>query len=333
MRDLWNFLVREVTWHSSFFLPQQRRIAAERWLRGREEYRKLRAADYVLMSWGKSGRTWLRLMLSRFYQTRYNLPRPVMLGFDNLHKQDRRIPRIFFTHGNYLRNYTGHWDTKVDFYDKSIVMLVRDPRDIAVSQFFQWKYRMIPRKKLLNWYPAHGAEVGMFDFMMNVEAGLPCIIDFMNLWAREMSRIKKMLVVRYEDMRQQPGEALGRIVAFLGTPGAQEEIRDAVDFAAYENMKRLEESKVFWRSGARLRPGRRDNPDSYKVRRAKVGGYRDYFDDAQLAEIDALVNNTLAPSYGYGAEHRARGQQSSESSGERTEADAAPLRQDIPQTG
>lgn len=333
MRDVWNFLVREVTWHSSFFLPQRRRIAAERWLRGREEYRKLRASDYVLMSWGKSGRTWLRLMLSRFYQTKYGLPRPELLGFDNLHKRDRRIPRIFFTHGNYLRNYTGHWDTKVDFYDKSIVMLARDPRDIAVSQFFQWKYRMMPRKKLLNWYPPHGAEVGMFEFMMNREVGLPCIIDFMNLWAREMSRIKRMLVVRYEDMRQRPGEALGRIVAFLGTPGTEQEIRDAVDFAAYENMKRLEASRVFWHSGARLRPGKRDNPDSYKVRRAKVGGYRDYFDDGQLAEIDALVNDTLAPVYGYGAEHGVHDQQGSESLGEPVGADTASLRQGISRTG
>jgi alcohol sulfotransferase len=36
------------------------------------------------------------------------------------------------------------------------------------------------------------------------------------------------------------------------------------------------------------------------VRRAKVGGYQDYFDDQQLAEIDHIVESTLASIYGYG---------------------------------
>ena len=31
----------------------------------------------------------------------------------------------------------------------------------------------------------------------------------------------------------------------------------------------------------------------------KVGGYRDYFTDEQLAELDGLVENTLEPAYGY----------------------------------
>ena len=68
--------------------------------------------DHVLMSWGKSGRTWLRLMLSRFYQLAYGIPEGRMLEFDNLHRLDPAIPRLFFTHGNYLRDYTGNWKTK-----------------------------------------------------------------------------------------------------------------------------------------------------------------------------------------------------------------------------
>jgi len=50
-----------------------------------------------------------------------------------------------------------------------------------------------------------------------------------------------------------------------------------------------------------MMPGDRGNPDSYKVRRGKVGGYRDYFDDAEIARIDALVTETLDPVYGYGS--------------------------------
>ena len=50
-----------------FWLPKQRRKPIDRWLRGHEEYRKLQQADAVIISFGKSGRTWLRVMISRFY--------------------------------------------------------------------------------------------------------------------------------------------------------------------------------------------------------------------------------------------------------------------------
>jgi alcohol sulfotransferase len=209
------------------------------------------------------------------------------------------VPRIFFTHGNYLRNYTGDWETKVDFYGKKIIMLVRDPRDVAVSQFFQWKYRMKRNKKALNWYPPHGADVSLYDFVMNEDAGLPCIIEFFNTWARELPRVKASMVIRYEDMRKDPAAVLKPMFGFLGTPGSDAEIQDAVDFAAYENMKQLEEKNAFRSSGARLVPGNKSNPDSYKVRRAKVGGYRDYFDDEQLARIEALFEERMTPVFGY----------------------------------
>ena len=41
------------------------------------------------------------------------------------------------------------------------------------------------------------------------------------------------------------------------------------------------------------------NPDSYKVRKAKVGGYRDYFNDEQVARIDAFVEKNLNSGFGY----------------------------------
>ncbi|MFQ5487882.1 MAG: sulfotransferase domain-containing protein [Gammaproteobacteria bacterium] len=295
-------LTRELTLLLMFAFPEEKKIAVERWLRGREEARKLRQADCVVVSYGKSGRTWLRVMLSRFYQVRHGLSEKNLMGFDNLQRKDVSIPAIFFTHDNYLKDYTKHTDSKEDFYGKKVVLLVRDPRDVAVSQFFQWKYRMRPKKKNLNKYPPHGEDVSIYDFVMNPDAGLPKIIEYMNLWAREMPRLASdILVVRYEDMRVRTAEVLRQIVEFIGTPGTEEQIREAVEFSSVENMKKLEQQKTFWLSGSRMVPKDRKNPNSYKVRRAKVGGYRDYFEDEQIAAIEKLVNETLAPAYGYTA--------------------------------
>ena len=107
-------------------------------------------------------------------------------------------------------------------------------------------------------------------------------------------------------MRADPAEALRRVLAFLGTPGTDAQIRDAVAYAAYDNMKQLEQSRVFWLSGLRLRPGDRANPQSYKVRRAKVGGWRDYFDEEEAAAIDGLLAARPKPPFGYGVKATAQ---------------------------
>ena len=292
-------LAREVVVWLATPLGPRRRRRLERWLRGRKEVSRLRRADAVIVSYGKSGRTWLRVMLSGFYQRLYGLPARSLLGFDNLHRRDRRVPRIFFTHDNYIGDYTGHRDSKVDFYAKRVILLVRSPQDTAVSQFFQWKHRMRPHKKRLNDYPEHGQEVPIFEFAMRPGAGLPKIIEFMNLWAHEAPRLSAFLVVRYEDMRADPIEALRRIVAFLGGPVDEAALRAAVEFASVENMRSMEARRVFWLAGKRMTPRDRSNPDAYKVRRAKVGGYRDYFDDQQIERLDELVSSKLSPLYGY----------------------------------
>jgi alcohol sulfotransferase len=136
--------------------------------------------------------------------------------------------------------------------------------------------------------------------MMNPDAGLPKIIDFLEIWQRELPKVRDSMVLRYEDMRADPETALRRALAFLGTPGTDQQITDAVAYAAYDNMKRLEQTQVFRSSGTRLAPGDQANPQSYKVRRAKVGGYRDYFDDQQVATIDAMLESRPSPPFGYG---------------------------------
>ncbi|MAG34086.1 MAG: sulfotransferase [Deltaproteobacteria bacterium] len=291
--------VRQVVLGLCFFLSPERKRNCERWLRGREEARKLRHAGAVIVSFGKSGRTWLRVMISRYYQLTHDLGERSLMGFDNFHRRNAAIPSIFFTHDNYLSAYTGNVDSKSDFYDQKIILLVRNPRDVAVSQYFQWKYRMRKAKKTLNHYPEHGKEVAPFDFAMDPECGLPKIIEFMNLWADESPRMKDLLVVRYEDMRSSPIDTFRSIVEFLGGPADDAAVRRAVEYASVENMRKLEAENAFWLSGGRMKPGKKGDPNSFKVRRAKVDGYHDYFSPEEVKKIDELVRESLSPYFGY----------------------------------
>jgi len=291
---------REVVLALLFWLPEARRIRLERWLRGRDETRRLERADVAVVSFGKSGRTWLRVMISRYYQLKFSIPERVLLGFDNYHRRNSAIPKIFFTHDNYIKDYTGEFDSKASFYSKKVVLLVRNPKDIAVSQYFQWQHRMRPAKKKLNKYPVHGTEVPAFEFVMDENVGLPGIIDYLNLWAREAEHVTELLVIRYEDMRRDADDVLRRVMEFVnGVPADADAVAAAVEYSSVENMRKLEERNVFWLAGGRMKPGKKGDPNSYKVRRAKVGGYKDYFSDEESAQIDELVAKQLSPTYGY----------------------------------
>lgn len=295
-------LARRATVGVSAILPQEKSLRLERYLRGKEESRMLAQSDVVIVSFGKSGRTWLRVLLSRYFQTHYDVKTQRLLAHDNLHVLNRAIPRVFFTHDNYLHDFTGKPDSRAAYAASKVVLLVRHPADTAVSQFFQWKHRMRDRKKFINDYPETKGDLTPYDFLLDDKAGLPKVIRFMNLWAAEFGTVNDMLVVRYETLRKDTATTFGEVLRFMKENPTPEELAQCVEFASIENMRALETGSYYKRAGSRMKPGDADNPDSFKVRRAKVGGYRDYFTDEQNAEIDRIIATTLSPVFGYNGE-------------------------------
>lgn len=275
-------------------------LAAERKMRGVEQLDKLQRADIVVVSFGKSGRTWLRVMISHLFRVMYGLPENALLGFDNFHGMNRSIPKIFFTHDNYIKDLTGDHSSKQPFYGKRVVLLARDPRDVAVSQFFQWKFRMKPHKSAINNYPLAGSDTSIFDFVTgDGGGGIHAIAEYMNLWAQESPKVENFHLLRYESLRANPHEELARLLEFMQVSATQEHVDKAVDYSSYENMKKMESKQQFRLAGGRMMPGDKNNPDSFKVRRAKIGGYRDYFEDSEVAAIDAQLAEQLDAYFGY----------------------------------
>jgi hypothetical protein len=281
-------------------LPESKRFPTERRLRGWLEQQRLDRADYAVVSFGKSGRTWLRVMISRIYQRRHGLSEE-LIEYSNYHRANSALPRVLFTHDNYLRDYTGHGGGKAAFTKKPVLLLVRHPADITMSQYFQWKHRMRPHKVLLNQYPPVDDSVTEYDFMMG-SSGLPKVNAWLNEWAVALDSLDSSLVVRYEDMRSNTQAELRRIADFMGMKATDEEVADAVEWARFENMKQRESEASS--SSDRLRAADVGNPDSFKTRRAKVGGYQDYFDDAQVEAIADYIDRTLDPRFGYGRADR-----------------------------
>lgn len=274
--------------------------ARNRWRSEKEWRRKLPEADIVVVSHAKSGRTWLKALLSRLYQRRFGLAENLLLSHDNMHNLNPQVPTVFFTHdGDPIGSIKSLRRDKSAYDGKKVIYLMRHPCDVAVSHYFQLKYRKVRKKK----YRKAPRELGivktmdLYDFVMRPDHGLAAIIEYTNLWHSYVCAREDALLVRYEDLHSRPESTLRRVSDFLGMDFTDEEISEAIAFCSFEKLQERERAGFYGDSA--LRPVDKEDPNSFKVRRGKVGGYRDDFTDAQLEEIDSLMLRKLNPEIGY----------------------------------
>ena len=98
-----------------------------------------------------------------------------------------------------------------------------------------------------------------------------------------MPRLPDLLVVRYEDLRARPEQTLAGLLAFMGTPGdARRDRRGGRLRLVREHAEDGAEADLL--AVRRPHGARKDrsNPQSFKVRRGKVGGWRDHFSEAEV---------------------------------------------------
>ena len=273
---------------------------------GRSYETRARRADVIIIVHPKSGGTWLRVMLSRIYQTKYGLPPHLLVKSDELCRYGSGLPRFLVTNGHYayegaVKHLFEEENAGLAFQHKRIVLLVRHPCDIAVSWYLQFKKRMSAYKRelILATLDHHiqRDRISIHDFVLQSELGLSAIVSYLNEWTKLVSRLPHQLVVRYEDLRSQPDETLRGIVSFLGEDVADAVVDEAVQFGSFDNLKGLEMANFFKKGG--LAPRDLSDPDTYKVRRGKVRGYRDYFSPDDVALMDAMVEMQLDPALGY----------------------------------
>lgn len=283
-------LYRAGIWALTAPLPRSRRKALRHRLRAGLDNQRVLAADILVLSRAKSGRTWLRALLSRLYQRRHGLPEQQLLEYDNLHRQAAAVPVVAMTHGHYLDQLARHPRHGEGLKAMPVVFLLRDPRDVAVSEFFQSTRRASAYKREL-YEVEHQAS--MFDFVMHSPLGLPAICAYLNFWHEELKAWDRVYRLFYETMRAEPQPEMSRLLRFLDQDFSAEEIAEAVEFTAFESLKRKERENFFQNS--RLKARNVEDPDSYKVRRGKVGGYRDYFNDEEVERIDRMLSERLIP--------------------------------------
>lgn len=266
-----------------------------RW--ARRMIREVQQADGIVVSHTKSGKTWMRVMISHVYHLQYGVPADELIRLDNLHRLNPAIPTLFFTRDTKLPTFKlGGGEVPLP-YDRKLLFVIRDPRDVAVSFYFHIKNRAGHHELDRKGITEADRSLELYDFVIDEKLGIPRVIDHMNRWYEEMQGMPRRLVVKYEEMQAAPVEVLDRAMAFLDRGFERHVIEGSVEFASFDSLSR-KEADGFFKSN-KLKPSNPDDGDSYKVRRGKIGGYRDYFNDDQIARIDRLVSDRLNPEYGY----------------------------------
>lgn len=254
-------------------------------------------ADAIVVSHTKSGRTWLRVMISHLYHLRYGVPATEIMKFDNLHRHNRNIPKIYYTRDTQTPSFSLSGGAVPIPDAKKVLFLVRDPRDVAVSFYFHVQNRASPRELLRKGISPEAKSLSLYEFAISEDLGVPRVIAFMNRWHREMPRFSAACRISYEKMKAEPESVLETAIEFLDRDFEPELIRKAAEFGSFESLSR-KEADGFFESG-RLKPANVGERDSFKVRRGRIGGYKDYFEAEQVEHLDALVRETLLPDFGY----------------------------------
>lgn len=257
--------------------------------------RELSGGHAIILSVPKSGRTWLRAFLCAYFCRRCGLEFTLRTGRYDL----PGFPRIVFSHDLFEHRTKGdRWDRMRGKYlvprrelnRAKVILLARDPRDCFVSLYLQLT-RRDPNA------PVKLRAKTVSEMLRDEKFGVRAIVNAMNDWINEFSGRNNFTLVRYEALRASPEERFRDLLTVLGESKPDGAIlHDALEFSRFENMQKLEAAGAF--DSNILHPGDVRDPESFKVRRGKVGGYREYLsaDDQQFA---AAAITELDRRFGY----------------------------------
>ena len=261
-----------------------------RWNLSAKRRRRFKQADAIVVSIPKSGRTWLKLFLESYFAAATR----ELARISQKPGQLRRTSLVTFTHDLYAHiTVPGFLEKARGKYlippkarqEKPILILARNPRDIIVSLYFQLTKR------------DHRFSGSLSEMIRHPLFGIHMIIEVMNIWSKEWEDEERCYIVSYESCWNDPESVFKDILEFLNIqeycPAA---FTYSITYTSFENMKALEKSRSFNEKG--LTPGDVNDPDSYKVRRGKIGGYKGYLSQEDVDFLDEAIAH-LDPRYGY----------------------------------
>ncbi len=242
--------------------------------------------DAYLISFPKCGRTWLSLLIAKAIQELYPvIPERKLINLHDLHFYHKDIPYIYKTHDSAQNLVEFSIEDAIKkrlekYRDYQIIYLIRNPLDVITSYYYQRINR------------AQNYQGTLEEFINEPEEGIDPIINFYNVWGKLAKELPEVKIVRYETLHDKPADELSEVLNFLGMSKFSDEVlNSAIEFASFENMKKMEKDNYFLTDT--LKPNQKENKNTYKTRRGEVGGHKKDLTKEQKEKIESRIENKL----------------------------------------
>jgi len=189
----------------------------------------IRNDDVFLVSYPKSGNTWLRFLLANVIEKRNVNFSNINNIVPDIHKQNCKelsninSPRFIKSHFPYTKKYP------------RVVYLVRNPKDVLISYYHHQ----------IKFYDFKGSINNYFDLFLkgkNSSYGKwdQHVIDWISSKKNSNSDI---IVLKYEDLKNKTRMELEKILVFIGVSYSPEIIESAIKVSSFESMKNIEKKE------------------------------------------------------------------------------------------
>jgi hypothetical protein len=237
--------------------------------------------DVFIVSYPKSGNTWSRFLIANllhpqepanFGNINRIIPDPEALSVHELARLPQ--PRILKSHQYFDPRYP------------KVIYIVRDPRDVALSQY----HFQIKRRVLNDDYPLQRF---VTSFIAGVTSPYGSWGENAGSWLATRYDRPGFLLVRYEDLIADAIHEMTRVASFLGITASSQLLAQAVERSSAGEMRKLEADQAhMWTT---TKDTRQDVPF---VRAASAGGWKSKLPKESALEIEDAWSR-LMRSLGY----------------------------------
>ena len=178
------------------------------------------------------------------------------------------MPFLFASHAPYRRSL---------FAGKRILFMLREPKDLLVSAWFH---------KARHGGGYHG---GIKPFLRDPDHGLADYLRYSNRWAERLAG-HPHLVTSYERLGADTAAVMLAVLRLFEVPIDEAALAEAIARSRFERMRALEVAKGV--------PGHhydRTTAEASRMRKGKVGGFRDHLDEDDVAFVDQGCRAGLSP--------------------------------------
>lgn len=160
-----------------------------------------------------------------------------------------------------------------------IVQIVRHPFDVAASRHAlpatSWSRDTALTEPYLDFIAAHPEYDGQREFSSPAEVQV-ATWAIEHAWLRDnMASLRRVHWIRYEDLRRDPGEEVGRLAAYLGLPTVEPERLTSI-----------------------RQPSRTTNTETSSLGQRSAPVWQERYDRALLDRMEAIVAHYGYPFYG-----------------------------------